>query len=367
MTNIMDYLKWRGDLPLEKIPLCDVDYLVLCRVAYIKMTGIVPASFSEAAICLAYMAEEVIKQNLAAKEDAALLTALQHCIRFQNLKLLGHVDVFDDDEQEQFSAVTVLLPDESMVIVFRGTDSTIIGWKEDFNMGFADNVPAQQDAAEYIKNASEQLAERPIRLCGHSKGGNLAVYSAAFCKEAIQQRILEVRNFDGPGFNEKNIHHEGVKKISARTCTYLPQSSVVGMLLAHEEAFTIVHSKSIGIFQHDLYTWEIEGGDFVTESKNTRSSQFIDSTLKDWLGSMRPEKREAFINGVFALFDNCDAKTLRELWTGKNAVTILKTLISIDEPTRAVMLEGLSILKKSAKKSLTLMVDNKDRQRTEGN
>ena len=361
MTNIMDYLKWRGDLPLEKIPLCDVDYLVLCRVAYIKMRGIVPASFFETAICLADMAEEVIKQNLAAKEDAALLTTLQRCIRFQNLKLLGHVDIFDDDEQEQFSAVTVLLPDESMVIVFRGTDSTIIGWKEDFNMGFADNVPAQQDAAEYVKNASEQMEEILIRLCGHSKGGNLAVYSAAFCTEAIQRRILEVRNFDGPGFNEKNIHYPGVKRISMRTRTYLPQSSVVGLLLEHEEEFTIVHSKSIGIFQHDLYSWEIEGGGFVKDSKTTGSSQFIDSTLKEWLGSMSREKREAFINGVFALFSNCDAKTLRELWKGRNAVTILKTLVSIDEQTRAVMLEGLSILKASAKKSLTLMLDNKEK------
>ncbi len=358
MTNIMDYLKWRGDLPLEKISLCDVDYLVLCRVAYIKMAGIVPSSFSEEPMDLDKMAEAVVRQNLASKEDTALLKELRKCPRFQNLKLLGHVDIYDDDEQEQFSAVTVLLPDESMVIVYRGTDSTIIGWKEDFNMGFAENVPAQQDAAEYIAEAARMVGERSIRICGHSKGGNLAVYSAAFCPAQIQDRILEVRNFDGPGFNEKNIHYEGVRRISARTRTYLPQSSIVGMLLAHEEAFTIVHSKSIGIFQHDLYSWEIEGAGFVTETKTTGSSQFIDSTLKEWLSSMSAEKREAFINGVFALFDNCDAKTLRELWTGKNAVTILKTLVSIDESTRTVMLEGLSILKKSAKKSLTLMLDN---------
>lgn len=359
MTNIMDYLKWRGDLPLEKIPLCDVDYLVLCRVAYIKMKGIVPVDFCEEPVGLSHMAERVTEQNLASKEDTALLKTLKDCVRFQNLKLLGHVDIFDDDEQEQFSAVTVLLPDESMAIVYRGTDNTIIGWKEDFNMGFADNVPAQQDAAEYIEAASRQMAGMPIRICGHSKGGNLAVYSAAFCAEEIQSRIIEVRNFDGPGFNEKNIHHEGVRRISSRTRTYLPQSSVVGMLLEHEEAFTIVHSKSIGIFQHDLYSWEIEGADFVTESKTTGSSQFIDSTLKEWLSGMSSEKREAFVNGVFALFADCDAKTLRELWTGRNAVTILKTLVSIDEPTRDIMLEGLSILKNSAKKSLTSMLDNK--------
>lgn len=358
MTNIMDYLKWRGDLPLEKIPLCDVDYLVLCRVAYIKMSGIVPASFVEEPMEMADMAGEVIKRNLAAKDDAALLKALGGCKRFRNLKLLGHVDVLDDDEQEQFSAVTALLPDGSMVIVYRGTDSSITGWKEDFNMGFADNVPAQQDAAQYIEKAAAQITGIPIRICGHSKGGNLAVYSAAFCAEEIQSRILEVRNFDGPGFNEKNIHLPGVRRISEKARTYLPQSSIVGMLLEHEEAFTIVHSKSLGIFQHDLYSWQIEGGDFVTESKTTGSSQFIDSTLKEWLNGMSPEKRESFINGVFALVGHCDATTLREIWRGRNAVTILRTLASMDESTRGVILEGLSILKKSAKKSLAQMMDN---------
>lgn len=358
MTNIMDYLKWRGDLPLDKIPLCDVDYLVLCRISYIRMTGIVSDSFSAPPVPLSEVAAEVIKRGVASKEDTLLMEALKKSERFRSLELTGHVDVYDDQEQEQFSAVTILLPDESMVIVYRGTDSTIIGWKEDFNMGFADYVPAQIDAAKYIKKAACQMEGTPIRLCGHSKGGNLAVYSAAFCTEEIQDRILEVRNFDGPGFNEKNIHHPGVKRISLRTRTYLPQSSVIGMLLEHEEEFTIVHSKSLGIFQHDLYTWEIVGGDFVTESETTGSSQFIDSTLKEWLGSMSQEKREDFINGVFALFANCDAKTLRELWKGKNAVTILKTLVSIDEATRTVMLEGLSILKKSAKRSLTLMLEN---------
>ncbi|MGN0658883.1 MAG: Mbeg1-like protein [Emergencia sp.] len=361
MTNILDYLKWRGDLPVEQVPLCDVDMLILSRLAYIKMSGIVPESFTEQPVSAAHMAEAVLetvdenaKSSAAVKsrDDISLLRLLIESPRFQNLQLTGHRDIFDGQEQEQFSAVTILLPGDCACIAFRGTDSTLVGWKEDFNMAFDENVPAQEDAAGYVEEAAAALPKRSLCLCGHSKGGNLAVYSAAFCSSETRQRILQVRNFDGPGFNEHNIGKTGVREIRDRTKTYLPQSSVVGMLLEHAEEFTIVHSEGIGIFQHDIYSWEIVGAGFVTEEETTGSSQFIDSALKEWLAGMTPQMREDFVDSVFTVFADCEGETLREMWTGRNALAIVRAAAGMDESRRQTIQEGLDILRSSVKKTL---------------
>jgi len=165
---------------------------------------------------------------------------------------------------------------------------------------------------------------------------------------------LAVRNFDGPGFSEENIAKDGMKRILPRTKTYLPQSSVVGMLLEHEEEFTVIHSRSLGVLQHDLYTWDVMGPNFIIEEETTGSSQFIDQALKEWLKVMPKDKREAFVETVFSILDDCDAVTLRELFSGKNAARVVKNLAQMEEEERALVQEGLGILLNSMKRSLPL-------------
>ena len=208
------------------------------------------------------------------------------------------MNLFDPAAEKQFSALTILLEGELPYVAFRGTDGTLVGWKEDFNMSFLTVVPAQKEAVQYLCAASDSLRGR-LRVGGHSKGGNLAVYASAFCGEEIQSRIESVYNHDGPGFLSEVVTREGFQRILGRVHTFVPQSSVVGMLLQHEEGCAIVHSTNTWLLQHDLYSWETACNGLVFTEARTRSSRFIDSTLKAWLTQMNPEDRGKLVDGVY--------------------------------------------------------------------
>ena len=363
LHNILDYLTWRGDLPLERVPFCEVDHLVLCRLAYIPLAGAVTAALDAAPVSLGDAVELVLAEygkkdgpELRMKEDIRLLKLLRESSRFTGMRLTGYVDIFDEHAQEQFSAVTVLLPDGSFYVAFRGTDGTLVGWKEDFNMSFAASVPAQDDAVAYLRKAAECFSG-PIRLGGHSKGGNLAVYAAAFCGQDIQERLLEVRNMDGPGFTEDKVALPEYVRIMDRVHTLLPKSSVVGMLLQHAEDFSVVNSSRVGLFQHDLYSWEVVRGGFSTVESRTNSSVYLDTALKDWLAKLSDEQREKFVDGVYLVLSASGSKTLKELFSVRNPVALLRALSQLDEETRANVLEAFRLLKQSLRSSLPVLLD----------
>ena len=178
------------------------------------------------------------------------------------------------------------------------------------------------------------------------------MYAGAFCENTVQERIVEVRNLDGPGFNEQLVNNPQFQQIKDRMRTYVPQSSVVGMLMEHTAEFSIVKSDSIGIFQHDLYSWVIDRNGFILMEKLTNSSLFIDKTIKNWLAAMDREQREKFIDGIYSVLESTDSKTLRELWNGKNALAILKAVGEMDIQTRDEIMEGMKILQKSIRESV---------------
>ncbi len=363
MANLLDYLSWRGDLSFEQTAYCEVDALLLGRLAYMPWDGIVPERFNRPSVklgdaaraCLALVHDPGSGRSFRLSDDEPLLTAVMESPRFAGLSLTGYVNTFNAAREEQFSATSVILPDGSAVIAFRGTDGTLVGWKEDFNMGFADCVPAQLDAVAYLARAAAHLPGA-LRTVGHSKGGNLAVYAAAFCDEAIQKRILSVRNHDGPGFNAHIVAQEGFQRIVERTRTFLPQSSVVGMLLEHEEDFSVIHSGNVGLLQHDVYSWDIIRAGFATVEGLTNSSRFIDRTLKDWTANMVPELREKMIDGIFSILSAANCVTLRELWNGKNTVAVVRAMAAMDDETKALLKEAFKILRASAKKSFLDML-----------
>ncbi len=357
MAGVLDYLKWRGDLRFSASPFCDVDALVLSRISYVPFEGILDENprgeglpVPEAARrCLAGV--EKGERTLHLDGDAGLLRALTDSPRFADVRLFGYVSRFDKAQEKQFSAVSAALSPGETFLAYRGTDGTVVGWKEDFNMSFEASVPAQLDALEYMREIA--AARRgTLRGGGHSKGGNLAVYASAMCGDRIQRRIESVCNFDGPGFLDAVLAQDGFRRIRDRVRTYIPQSSVVGMLLEHDEQFSVVHSTNSGLLQHDVYSWELERDDFLYVEGVTESSQFLDATLKDWVASMTVETREKMIDGIFSVVTSLDAVTLRDLWKGKNPLQILKNLTSLDAETRELLTQALSLLKDSAVRAL---------------
>ncbi len=352
MANIFDYLLWRGDLPLSSQPFHEVDGVILARLAYMPFEYIpaLPLTVAEAAQCLLAVEDLPVLQ----KDDLRLLETLAKSPRFQNMVLSRYVNELDGQSQTQFSAITVRLDDRSSFLSFRGTDNTLIGWKEDFNMCFVCPVPAQTLAVNYLREAAGEESG-VFYLGGHSKGGNLAVYAAAF--SGLGDRVTAIYNYDGPGFDEQVLQSPGYQAVCKKVNTYVPQSSIVGMMLGHEETYTIVHSTQSGIWQHDIYSWEVRRDHFLCLETVDQSSRFIEHTLKGWIADLDHTQREQFVDAVYTVMSQTNANTLRQLtdhWFA-SAKAVLRCVKDLDEPTRKLVTQTLLLLVKSAKTSfLTL-------------
>ena len=246
------------------------------------------------------------------------------------------------DKQKQFSALVISIHDRLHCVSFRGTDSTIVGWKEDFNMTFMTPVPSQVSAKIYLKEVMKSLKGKFI-LTGHSKGGNLAIYAGVENSKIIQKRILNIYNFDGPGFESDFFKKPSYLNIESIICTYIPQSSIVGMLLEHEENHQIVKSTNNGILQHDLYSWQVIQNTLIQSESLTKDSVLIDETVKEWVASLDVMQRQQFIDSIYKLFES--SQTLDELY--KNTGKIISSIKNLSEEEKKNIGDILKLLLKS--------------------
>ena len=358
MANLIDYVLWRGDIPFSQVPLGEVDALVLSYLSYMPFDGMVGEEFSADGAMLHDAAAYFLEYGLTSscmidseKEDCRLLEAIRDSERFGMLRLTGYVNRFDEDTQEQFSAITFLPPVAPAFVAFRGTDSAVIGWKEDFDMSFSSEVPAQGAALDYIVRAAAALP-MPAILGGHSKGGNLAAYAGIFAPKAVQERIVCVYNFDGPGFNEQVIASGEFHRMDMRIHTFVPQSSLIGILLWHAEPFIVVKSDAGGIFQHNPYSWQVMGGRFITLPERTRESRLAEDTIKNWLSTLDTQERKRVIDGVYGVLSASDGRNVADLFEGRNVRAILRAVSSMDEETKEVIVDSFKRLGSSLKETL---------------
>lgn len=323
MGTVYDYLTWRGDLTMRAAPFCEVDSLILSMFAYLDMQDIVPAPGEEGELSVWAASKAFLERYpdpkkskmgvLIPKDIVKMMRAMRSTKRFGTLKMSGYVNLIDPETELQFSAVTFLMADGTAIVTYRGTDDTLVGWKEDMNMCFLPVVPAQIKALEYLKNVAKEHKGKLI-LTGHSKGGNLAVYAAVHSDAAIRERITAVYSNDGPGFGRNILDDPDYREIRPRICNLVPQSSVVGMLLEHDENFTVVKSRQkSGFLQHNGLSWEILGNSFVHLKDVTSDSRKLDRTVNQWIRDMTPEQREEFAEAVYQLFSVDGAQTLTDL------------------------------------------------------
>lgn len=361
MANLMDYIGWRGDLSFDEAPFNDVDNLALCALAYVKFPGTVPAP-GEGSITVERAAAELFSDpNISLpkadtkdfqQSNLLFFDVMAGCRRYSRLLLSDYVQVQDEERQEQFSAITISTGGDTAFVAFRGTDNTLVGWKEDFNMTFMEAVPSQKSALAYLGNVEKRFSS--LRVGGHSKGGNLAVYAATYSSEEIQKKLLAVYNNDGPGFSSAMIALPKYTAIRDRVRTFVPQSSVVGMLMEHEESYMVVHSTQTGVLQHNPYSWEVMGPEFVLMDTVTNSSRFTSSTIKNWLAAMDRSQREEVIDAVFTVFEATNADTLKDLssdWLG-NSGTVLRGLKNMDPDTRKMIMKMIRLLFDAAKDNM---------------
>ena len=360
MGTVYDYLTWRGDLTFGAAPFCEVDSLILSMFAYLDMQGIVPSPSKEGEISVWEASNAFIERYpdpkktkmgvLIPKDIVKMMKALCVTQRFGNLKMSGFVNIIDPQTELQFSAVTFRMADGTVIVTYRGTDDTLIGWKEDMNMCFLPVVPAQLKAAEYLKAVAAKY-EGNLIVTGHSKGGNLAVYAAVHSDATIRNRIKAVYSNDGPGFGSNILEDPDYQEMRSRICNLVPQSSVVGMLLEHDENFTVVKSRQkSGLLQHNGLSWEILGNSFVHLKDVTADSRKLDRTVNQWIRDMTPEQREEFAEAVYQLFSVDGAQTLTDLVAArKKWFTHTKTLDPKVHETVQKMLSDLIGINKVSK------------------
>ncbi len=346
MANLIDYLDWRGDLSFEERPLNEVDSLIFCELSYIDMSDIVPGPESGEAITLGSLADSYVslgrkQADLFHNNPEPLLIAAGKSPRFRELSLSRYVNHIDPEKQVQFSAYCVSLPGDKIYIAYRGTDNSVVGWREDFNFSFSEETEGQREAREYLE-ASATALSGDMYIGGHSKGGNLAVYAAAFSSPTLRRRMLQVFSHDGPGFMEKVTGSEAYQSLLPHVSLFLPETSVVGILLDNQGKRTIIKSDGTGVMQHDPMTWQVRGTAFEQVDSNSAASAFMDKTLHKWLTDLDPDLRETFVTTLFDAMDQSGAQTLNDL--GPNSLSsILRTMFEAEPDRRN---EIIFVLKK---------------------
>lgn len=304
--DIYTYLKFRGDLDLKNHPLNEVDALIFSELSYIQFENIVSSVGEKETITLAEAAKKYIpkegKESIFYARYEKLLEKMAECPRYADLQLSNYVSVIDHEEKQQFSAIHIQINPFLTFIAFRGTDETMVGWREDFDMSYKMPVPAQISAVDYVNKTTKGLFQKYI-LGGHSKGGNLAIYSSVFCDSGIQNNIKAVYNFDGPGFHKRIVDNEAYLKIKDRIHTFVPEASIVGMLMEHEEEYEVVKSYETTFMQHEGLSWSIDGTKFETVENVDEFSNSISVTLKGWLEKAEYEERKVMVNALFDILE----------------------------------------------------------------
>ena len=365
MANMFDYLKWRGDLDFNASPFNPIDNIILSQLSYLTLDDIVPQLKDKDGISIdlaVRIFNEKSKENdfvftSQFKEDPDLIRALSASKRFRNCQLFGFENNINEDLELQFSALCIYTGDNHCFIAFRGTDVSIVGWKEDFNMGFLDVIPSQLEAVKYLEKMAPYIAGN-LRIGGHSKGGNLAVYAASQCHKSIQKRIKAIFSNDAPGFNDKIISSPGLAAVKNRIYSYIPQASVIGMLLEHGFDSRLIKSNQNGIMQHCLYSWEVMGSDLIQAENATTGSRFINKTLREWLSAQDNNSRELFIETLYHILNTADVKSVNDFeknWVS-SAGKVLKSFSNVDEGTKKMITKSIFRFLGLAKRNIDMFL-----------
>ena len=320
MKNIISYTKEHLDT-FDEREFCSIDSLILSWISYFHFPKELEGICTKKGMYLyelfrAEFFDRMTFEVWDAESSIALLTAMVASPRFRNIKISNFVEQSDSEEEKQFSAMTFLLKPDLCYVAFRGTDSTFVGWKEDFNMAFSFPVPSQLSAKKYLDKVSKSF-KGTLLVGGHSKGGNLAVYSSMNSPDDVKERILRIYSHDGPGFLETVLEDKAFLSIHKKIEKTLPQSSIVGMLLEQQENFTVVKSNTNSFLQHNPFTWLINDVNFDTLESLSAGAKHFNATLNTWLSQTSIHDRERFIESLYKILTTCNQQSFVELYDNR--------------------------------------------------
>lgn len=337
MPNVQDHAEEFGMKSLSQRPFDEIDGLILTQVVYMPMEGLLDHGECATLLELWDFLNQRYPEGFTDPFQRKRFELLGVCAkqpRYTAFEIHHYENNIDDEREMQFGVCSFDLPDGQTYIAYRGTDWSLTGWKEDLNMSFM-TVPSQHEAVEYAHHIAEKN-DNALMMGGHSKGGNLAVFAGARVNSETRERIRRVYSYDGPGVDEETLNSEEYELLSERIESYLPQSSVVGMLLSHHPVYSVVRSKSLGILQHDAMTWQVQDGAFVKLKDLDLRGRLTDETLHAWLKGMDMDSRRLFVDTLYRVLAAAQVETLDGLvkdWQ-ESSLRILEALREIEPETR---------------------------------
>lgn len=349
LKTVFDYLSFYKDESFDVIPFNEVDSLILAMLSYVKLEGIVPKDKRESILiseaCTKffekYSEKDFKKEYWMFPITFKLMKLLSDSKRYFYGKLY-HL-VTSTDSNGQFGALTIRLPNGITYISYEGTDSSVSGWKEDFELMYKCPIFSQKLAANYF-DETLNLFDRDIYVGGHSKGGNLAMYGYMHGKSYYKRRVRQVYNFDGPGFLEDVINSIPYQDLLSKLTMIVPRESVVGLMLGHA-SYRVVNSSNKAMMQHDATSWECFGTYFVTTSSLSKKSLKFETNLNEYINGMSMEERKNFVETVFAVFEKSNITNIMQLKDFKisNLLNIMKGINHIPSNTKRNLVALLRI------------------------
>ena len=319
MGTLSDYIKWRGDLEFWQDGFNVIDNMILSCLSYVPLDGIYEKYGAEV-IDIQDVNEIYFKnfhdenrygEGSILRDGPITLKNVAGTNRFRHVKIRNYISKLELDKTLQFAAMEFLLPDGTSYVAFRGTDDSIVGWKEDFMLAL-EEVEAERQAVAYLNNIASDN-DRMLRVGGHSKGGHLAMYATAMCDEGIRERIINVYSNDGPGFMEKVAKSKAMKAICPKLISIVPEETIVGLLMEPVGTPIVVKSTAISVAQHNPATWCIEGKQLVTTDEVSKTARFINKKLKENIYKMSDDELNEFVDNLFSIFESTGAITLSEV------------------------------------------------------
>lgn len=368
--NFYDYIIWRGDITFDKSPFNIVDNLLFSYAAYTDLRGVIKEgeamTIHDAAekFFETHTEEECLKSGSLIAHSPVVLRRMGESARFGNLLITDYVRDINEEETQQFSAMHFNIDKRHAYVAFCGTDDTIVGWKEDFQMSYK-TVKSQILSAEYLNKTANKAFHTYI-VGGHSKGGNLAVYGAMKANAPVQKKILRIYSNDGPGISDIAMDSKKFNQISNRMIKVLPEFSVFGMLFDNHEPKIVIKSGMNGLYEHDAVGWQVRGTDFE-RGQLSDDCMVIQEVLNEFLQTMTIKEREELVNEMYSVFVKAGIENTTD-FTQKGMPLVLKFLkeaTNLNENAREGVEKLLQVLGKNISEKAEDAVKKKVRDVTE--
>lgn len=345
--TILKYINILGDYSFKEFPFNDVDALIFSLISYVNLPIKNGITIKEARN-LIYRKFNLKKKDTFIDKTKMLFDLLGTKDRYKDLVLEDYTKINTKDEQ--FGAITIRLDKHTIFISFEGTEDNLVGWEEDFKMCYLYPVLAQESAMKYLKKHAT-LNNFNIYIGGHSKGGNLSMAAGLSANFLTRFKIKKIYNFDGPGFLSEIVNSKNFKKIQKKIITYIPEESIVGILLDNTSDVKVIKSYAKKSMSHDAFTWQCFGGMFINGNLSDYSYN-IDRKVRQIIGKYNTSERKLFVSTFFRVLYNSgytEKSELNKIDFNKTK-NIIKEMYKLSSEEKKILLNIIKIFLRSETK-----------------